>query len=81
MLLSVILITWNGRKLLSNCLKSMSFLLQREDVEVIVVDNGRIIEFGTQEELLKKKGKYYRLVQIQSMSEDILKKKETEGIA
>lgn len=40
MLLSVILITWNGRKLLSNCLKSMSFLLQREDVEVIVVDNG-----------------------------------------
>ena len=49
--------------------------------KIIVVDNGRIIEFGTQEELLKKKGKYYRLVQIQSMSEDILKKKETEGIA
>ena len=40
MLLSVILITWNGRRLLANCLKSMDFLLQRDDVEIIVVDNG-----------------------------------------
>lgn len=40
MLLSVVLITWNGRRLLANCLKSLDFLLQRNDIEVIVVDNG-----------------------------------------
>lgn len=40
MLLSVILITWNGRKLLANCLKSMAFMVGRDDVEFIVVDNG-----------------------------------------
>lgn len=40
MLLSVILITWNGRKLLSECLRSMAFLMARTDVEIFVVDNG-----------------------------------------
>ncbi len=38
---------------------------------ILVVDNGRIIENGTPEELLEKKGKYYKLVQIQSMTADI----------
>ena len=40
MLLSVILITWNGRELLAECLKSMSFLMARADVEIFVFDNG-----------------------------------------
>lgn len=40
MLLSVILITWNGKKLLAGCLKSMEFLMTRSDVEIIVADNG-----------------------------------------
>ena len=40
MLLSVILITWNGRELLAECLKSMAFLMARADVEIFVVDNG-----------------------------------------
>lgn len=40
MRLSIILITWNGRKLLAKCLESMSFLIGRPDVEIIVVDNG-----------------------------------------
>lgn len=37
---------------------------------IIVVDNGRIIENGSPEELLAKKGKYYKLVQIQSMTQE-----------
>lgn len=40
MLLSIILITWNGRRLLTKCLNSLSFLRGRDDAEVIVVDNG-----------------------------------------
>lgn len=38
--------------------------------KIIVVDNGEIIECGTPEELLAKKGKYYRLVQIQSAGQN-----------
>ena len=37
---------------------------------IIVVDNGRIIENGSPEELMALKGKYYKLVQIQSMAQD-----------
>ena len=40
--------------------------------KIVVVDNGEIIECGTPEELLALKGKYYRLVEIQSMSEKLL---------
>lgn len=43
--------------------------------KIIVVDGGEIIECGTPEELLAMKGKYYRLVQIQSAgSSEILSK-------
>ena len=37
---------------------------------IIVVDNGKIIENGTPEELLAMKGKYYKLVEIQTMRAD-----------
>jgi ATP-binding cassette subfamily B protein len=37
--------------------------------KIIVVDKGEIIEFGPPQELLAQKGKYYKLVQIQSMAE------------
>lgn len=37
---------------------------------ILVVDNGHIIENGTPEELMALKGKYYKLVQIQSMTAD-----------
>lgn len=40
MRLSVILISWNGLKYLSKCLASMTFLAGRQDVEILVVDNG-----------------------------------------
>ena len=45
---------------------------------IIVVDGGRVIENGTPEELLEKKGKYYKLVQIQSMAQDAERMKEEE---
>ena len=46
--------------------------------KIVVVDNGSIIECGTPEELMALKGKYYKLVEIQSMSDQIRKSKEEE---
>ncbi len=50
----------------------------RKANKIIVVDQGKIIENGTPEELLALKGKYYRLVEIQSMADNLKKKKEEE---
>ena len=43
--------------------------------KIVVVDNGEIIECGSPEELLAAKGKYYRLVEIQSMSDKLTRAK------
>lgn len=51
----------------------------RKANKIIVVDKGEIIEFGTPQELLAKKGKYCKLVEIQSMGEQLSKMKETEN--
>ena len=48
--------------------------------KIIVVDGGRIIEAGAPEDLLAMKGKYYRLVNIQSMSEEAAAAKSAERI-
>lgn len=50
----------------------------RKANKIIVVDNGEIIECGTPEELLEKKGKYYRLVEIQSMADKLSSQKREE---
>ena len=46
--------------------------------KIVVIDNGSIIECGTPEELMALKGKYYRLVQIQTMSDKVKEDKEKE---
>ena len=46
--------------------------------KIVVVDNGEIIECGTPEELMEKKGKYFRLVEIQSMSDKLNETKRAE---
>ncbi len=46
--------------------------------KIIVVDNGKILEFGSPEELLAKKGKYWKLVQIQSMADRVAEQKRAE---
>ena len=45
----------------------------------MVVDKGRIIECGTPEELMALKGKYYKLIQIQSMGEKVEAEKKAEN--
>jgi len=50
----------------------------RKANKIIVVDKGEILEMGSPEELMAKKGKYYKLVQIQTMSDQTRKMKEEE---
>lgn len=50
----------------------------RKANKIIVVDKGEIIEMGSPEELMEQKGKYYKLVQIQTMSDQTRKMKEEE---
>ena len=52
----------------------------RKANKIIVVDKGEILEMGSPEELMEKKGKYYKLVQIQTMSDQIRKTKEEERL-
>ena len=46
--------------------------------KIVVVDQGEIIECGPPEELLAARGKYYRLVEIQSMSDQLHRSKAAE---
>ena len=47
--------------------------------KIVVVDKGEIIECGTPQELMELKGKYYKLIQIQSMGEKLQAKKKEEN--
>ncbi|MCQ2462840.1 MAG: ABC transporter ATP-binding protein/permease [Clostridia bacterium] len=47
--------------------------------KIVVVDKGEIIECGTPQELMELKGKYYKLIQIQSMGEQLQAKKKEEN--
>lgn len=51
----------------------------RKANRILVVDKGRIIENGSHEELMALKGKYYKLIQIQSMSQKIREEKDKEN--
>ena len=48
--------------------------------KIIVVDGGRVVEFGPPDELMAAKGKYYKLVQIQSMARDAERMREEERL-
>ncbi len=48
--------------------------------KIIVVDGGKIIENGTPEELMAMKGKYYKLVEIQSMTQDAERMRREERL-
>ena len=48
--------------------------------KIIVVDGGKIVEFGHPDELMAKQGKYYKLVQIQSMKQDAERLKKEERL-
>ncbi len=50
----------------------------RKANKIIVLDKGKILEMGSPEELLAKKGKYYKLVQIQTMAEKAEAEKKEE---
>jgi len=51
----------------------------RRATKIIVVDKGEILEMGSPEELMALKGKYYKLVQIQTMSEEAEKNRRQEN--
>ncbi len=51
----------------------------RKANKIIVVDKGEIIEFGSHDELMALEGKYFKLIEIQSLSEKIRKNKEEEN--
>ena len=53
----------------------------RKANKIIVIDNGEVVECGTPEELLAKKGKYYKLVEIQSMADKVNSQKREERFA
>ncbi len=52
----------------------------RRATRIIVVDGGKIVENGSPEELMALKGKYYKLVQIQSMTADAERMREEERL-
>lgn len=51
----------------------------RKANKIIVLDQGKILEMGTPEELLAAKGKYYKLIQIQTMAEQAEAGRRAEG--
>ena len=50
----------------------------RKANKIVVMDKGKIIECGAPADLLAMKGKYYKLVNIQTMGEELQRQKETE---
>ncbi|NLF35790.1 MAG: ABC transporter ATP-binding protein, partial [Clostridiaceae bacterium] len=52
----------------------------RKANKILVVDEGQIIECGSPDELLAQKGKYYKLIEIQTMSSKLQKAKEEEKL-
>lgn len=51
----------------------------RKANKIVVLDKGEIIEMGTPEDLIAAKGKYYKLIQIQTMAEQAEADKKEEG--
>lgn len=51
----------------------------RKANKIVVVDKGKIIEMGSPQELIAAKGKYYKLIQIQTMAEQAEAGKKEEG--
>ena len=47
--------------------------------KIVVIDNGKILECGTPQELMELKGKYYKLLQIQSMSDKVAQSRREEN--
>ncbi|MGN1096196.1 MAG: ABC transporter ATP-binding protein [Eubacteriales bacterium] len=52
----------------------------RQADKIVVIDKGRIAEFGSPDELMAKKGKYYKLVNIQSMADQVKLDREKEHL-
>jgi len=51
----------------------------RKANKIVVIDKGEIIEFGSHDELMALEGKYFKLIEIQSLSEKIRQNKEAEN--
>lgn len=51
----------------------------RKANKIVVIDKGEVIEFGSHDELMALQGKYFKLIEIQSLSEKIREGKEAEN--
>jgi ABC-type multidrug transport system fused ATPase/permease subunit len=52
----------------------------RKANKIVVVDQGKIIEFGSHDELMALKGKYYTLIEIQSLAEKTNRARMEAGV-
>jgi len=52
----------------------------RKANKILVMDKGEIIENGSHDELMELKGKYFKLIEIQSLTEKIRESKEAESL-
>ena len=78
--IAVVIPVFNSADTLEACIRSVyDSDYPSEKISLMVVDNGSIIECGSPQELMELKGKYYRLVQIQSMSDQVAQSKREEN--
>ena len=67
-LCSVVIPAYNSEAFLPDCIRSVQ-AQSFADLEILVVDDGRIAERGTHEQLMRQDGVYRRFIEIREKAE------------